>query len=667
MANLVMRNRFSKQFYDGKSWNTPSGEDYSDRKNKIQEEVDEAINYMKSIKLTTDIGELNVGFIKKLITAINSSLKNEKLLYENLGLSDYPKRININNIDQFESKMLEISDLVTKSFNPPDSDKIMFLSLLNNKDFLSQVVSETITQMSYTALGEGNRNKGKTIATNALSHAMKSGISLENRYSILKTMLEKDFNQYFMKYSQQYDLPNQIGENTNNLINKIITETLDNHFKNSGLMRIQNSQRMKKLNSKETEVKAFYKDLYRRFEKAFIKSGQEIATRRVQKYLGQSLILSEKIEDTPFGEEVLLNFYSIDSSIDPSGNKLGSKNLNLTYDSFLNNFVSFLQRQVDSFTASNPEYAAASKYINNSKIRGKIFNILKRAYSKGATDEEKISNFMQFSKSNVSGLFGEIAASISFSIGTNRAIISGGEKNKLGQKISTDVKLTIYNKKEGNSKSVKNIIGIQVKNYTSTNYVSLYGDTNVGFNNESLSRYIPRKDLRVLQFLIANANFINDKGMGSISKEDLQNFLYVHFPNFLRIIDLKEDVSEETTQNSFYYINNKIFPASYILALMLRKVKETLNKAKKNSIFIIEGDFPQYDSIDPEIVGHSYQNLSKTKQQPYAVKIGRDGKKVNAPAFAFIGPDGGTYPNEVGRNLLSNLKIRFKGITIKIF
>ena len=80
-----------------------------------------------------------------------------------------------------------------------------------------------------------------------------------------------------------------------NAFNKIITETLDNHFKNSGLMRIQNSQRMKKLNSRETEVKAFYKDLYRRFEKAFIQSGQEIATRRVQKYLGQSLILTEKI------------------------------------------------------------------------------------------------------------------------------------------------------------------------------------------------------------------------------------------------------------------------------------------------------------------------------------------------------------------------------------
>lgn len=667
MANLVMRNRFSKQFYDGKSWNTPSGEDYSDRRNKIQEEVDEAINYMKSIKLTTDVGELNAGFIKKLITAINSSLNKEKILYENLGLSSYPKRININNIDQFESKMLEINDLVTKNFNPPDSDKIMFLSLLNNKNFLSQVVSGTTTQMSYTVLGGGDRNKGKTIATNALSHAMKSGISLENRYSILKIMLEQDFNQYFIKYSQQYDLSNQIGTNTTRLINQIITETLDNHFRNSGLMRVQNSKRMKELNSKETKVKAFYKDLYRRFEKVFIKSGQEIATRRAQKYLGQSLVLSERIEDTPFGEEVLLKFFSINSSTGPSGNKLGNKNLNLTYDSFLNNFVSFLQRQVNSFTASNPEYVAASKYINNSKIREKIFNILKRAYSKGATDEEKISNFMQFSKSNVSGLFGEIAAAISFSIGTNRAIISGGEKNKLGQKISTDVKLTVYNKKEENSKSVKNIIGIQVKNYTSTNYVSLYGDTNVGFNNESLSRYIPRKDLKVLQFLVANTNFINDKGMGSISKEDLQNFLYIHFPNFSRIIDLKEDVSEETTQNSFYYINNKIFSASYILALMLRKVKETLNDAKKNSIFIIEGAFPQYDSIAPEIVGHSYQNLSKVRQQPYAEKIGRSGKKELAPAYAFVGPDGRTYPNEVSGNLLSNLKIKFKGITVKIF
>lgn len=667
MANIAMRNRFSKQFYDGKSWSTPPGEDYTDRKAKIQEEIDEAINYMRSVQVTTDQGELNVGFVKRLITAINKSLNRERILYESLNLSDYPKKVNINNVEQFEEKILKINNLVTQYFNPQDSDKIMFLSLLNDKNFLSQVVSATTTQLSYTTFGQGNRNIGKTTATKALSQAMKSGINLGSRYNDLREILLIDFNDYFIRYAKQYDLSEQIGTNTNKQINEIITETLKAHFENSGLMGIQNSQRMKKLNSREDDVKHFYKDLYRRFEKVFVKTGQEIAARRAKKYMSGALILSEKIEDTPYGENVLLTFYSNGAKIDSSGNKLGEQNFNLTYDNFLNNFINFLQKQVNSFVSGNPNYALASKYFNNGKNREKVFNILKRAYSNGTTDAEKISNFMQFSKSNVSGLFGEIGAAISFSIGSNRAIISGGEKNKLGQKISSDIKLTIYNKNQGNSKSTKNIIGIQVKNYTSSDYVSLYGNTDIGFNNESLSRYIPRKDLKILQFLAANMNFINEKGMGSLTREDLQNFLYIHFPSFLRVIDLKEDISENTTQNSFYYINNKIFSVSYILALMLKKVKETLNQAKKNKIFIIEGTFPKYDIIDPEIIGHNYINLSNTKQQPYAVKIGKSGKRELAPAYSFVGPDGGTYPNEVSGNLLSNLRLKFKGITVKIF
>ena len=65
-----------------------------------------------------------------------------------------------------------------------------------------------------------------------------------------------------------------------------------------------------------------------------------------------------------------------------------------------------------------------------------------------ATTEEKIRNFSQFSKSNISGLFGEIGAAFAFSVKSNEALITGDQKNKLGQKIATAMRLKVCTKKK---------------------------------------------------------------------------------------------------------------------------------------------------------------------------------------------------------------------------
>lgn len=656
MANLAVGQRFKYQFFDGKAFHTPKDLNYDERREKIGEEISDAIVYMNSLKPQ---GILDSAFIKRMVTSVNSSLKREAILYESVGLS-YPKMVNKNNILDTQDKINLLSQKLTQYFVGRSPGAFAFLSLLNDANFLSYISMKTVTAFSYTTFGEGDRNLGKTKATDSLSKAMRMGMKRIDASSQLRELVREDvltlLNEGLEKGSP--DFINEIDDEIEYQIQKLIEQTIKEHFEEQHVLTLKNSERAAKFRSKtgETEVKRFYKDLYRKFEQWFSRNlkNKKDPTGR---YLGGALVIGEKITETKYGAQILAKIYEKDPS---ARNGYGELRKDLDFDTFAAYFADFLIAEIGKYQGTDSD---AYKFIL--KERKKLVSVIKKAYSiKGATTEEKIRNFSQFSKSNISGLFGEIGAAFAFSVKGNEALITGDQKNKLGQKIATDVRLKVY-KKEGRKIIEKNIVGIQVKNYTSTDSFRLYDSTQLNFDGKTVERYITPKDLRVLRFLAVNHDIASEKYGYDYSVKDLENFLYCHFENFIRIDDLKEDPSKEVTQNSFYYINNKVYPASYFLLVFLKEALDIFENGKKKSVFEMIGSFQNYPTVPNEPNGNFFEKI-RVNEQPKAHKISvnSDGRMIYTSAWAFKMPDGNTYPKRIDDNLLSGLTIKFKGILV---
>ena len=656
VANLAVGQRFKYQFFDGKSFHTFKDLNYDERREKIGEEISDAIAYMNSLKPQ---GVLDSAFMKRMVTSVNSSLKREAVLYESVGLK-YPKMVNKNNILDVQDKINLLSQQLTQYFIGRNPGAFAFLSLLNDAGFLSYMSMKTVTTFSYTTFGKGDRNLGKTKATDALSKAMRMGMKRVDAASQLRGLVREDvlmlLNEGLERESP--DFIDEIDDEIESQIQMLIEQTIMEHFKGQHVLTIKNSERAAKFRSKtgETEVKRFYKDLYRKFEQWFSRNlkNKKDPTGR---YLGGALVIGEKITQTKYGTQILAEIYEKDLS---ARNGYGEIRKDLDFNTFAAYFADFLITEIGTYQGVDSD---AYKFIL--KERKKLISVIKKAYSiKGATTEEKIRNFSQFSKSNISGLFGEIGAAFAFSVGSNEALITGDQKNKLGQKIATDIRLKVY-KKEGRKIIEKNIVGIQVKNYTSTDSFRLYDSTQFNLDGKTVERYITSKDLRVLKFLAVNHDIASEKYGYNYSVKDLENFLYCHFENFIRIDDLKEDPSKEVTQNSFYYINNKVYPASYFLLVFLKEALDIFENGKKKSVFEMIGSFQNYPTVPNEPNGNFFEKI-RINEQPKANKISVNsgGKMIYTSAWAFKMPDGHTYPKRIDDNLLSGLTIKFKGILV---
>lgn len=656
VANLAVGQRFKYQFFDGKAFHTPEGLNYDDRREKIGEEISDAIAYMNSLKPQ---GILDSAFMKRMVQSVNKSLKREAILYESVGLA-YPKIVNKNNILDAQDKINLLSQKLTQYFVGRNPGAFAFLSLLNDADFLSYISMKTVTAFSYTTFGEGDRNLGKTKATDALSKAMRMGMTRFNAAEQLRELVKEDvltlLNEGLDKESSAF--VDEIDEEIEYRIQVIIENTIQQQFGGQHVLTMKNADRATRFRSKagEKEVKKFYKNLYREFELWFSRNLNNKKT-PTGRYLGGALVIGEKIYRTEYGTQVLAEISEKDFS---ARNGYGQIRKDLDFDTFAAYFADFLITEIGKYQGIDSD---AHKFIL--KERKKLISVIKKAYSiKGATVEEKLRNFSQFSKSNISGLFGEIGAAFAFSVGSNEALITGDQKNKLGQKIATDVRLKVY-KKEGRKVIEKNIVGIQVKNYTSTNSFRLYDSTQLSFDGKTVERYITPKDLRVLRFLAVNHDIASEKYGYNYSTKDLENFLYCHFENFIRIDDLKEDPSEEMTQNSFYYINNKVYPASYFLLVFLKEALDIFENGKKKSVFEVLGSFTNYPVVPNKPNGNFFERI-RVNEQPKAFKISTnsEGKMIYTSAWAFKMPDGNTYPKRIDDNLLSGMTIKFKGILV---
>ena len=665
IANLATRGKFKYQYYDGYAFIQSPEIDYTDRRGKIEKELKTAINYMNSLKLGDD-PVLNSEFINRMVQMTNRSLKNESILYEQININ-YPKQVNKNNITDFKAKSEKLSDEMTKFFVEREAGKFSFLKVLNDAAFLDLIVSKSTTTFTFTGYGNQNRLKGKKKATRGLSRAMSpaKNIKRSERYKPVRELVINDIIDMLNENADgnNKNLISTLDNETIKKVDAIIAQVIDSRFKKTGLMGIKTTKvRTEKLMniSNETLVKGFYKELYREFEKNFSRNLQK-GLQPKGTYLGGALVIGKKIQETPYGTQVLSEIYLPPEA--GSNDPYGEFNTNLAFDDFVEKFADFLINQIQIYGSSYNEPQAAT-FIK--KKRSQLIKVLRTAYSlKGYNDQDKLRNFSLFAKSNISGLLGEIGAAFAFSSGDNKAYITGGEKNKLGQKVATDIQLEVY-KKDGNKVVKTDLVGIQVKNYTSAKTVSLYQGTEIGLGNNLIERYISSNDLKVMKFLIANRELAKDKYGLNFSLEDLTQFLYVHFEQFIRINDLKSDIGEKTVANSFYYVNNRVVPASLLLAIFLEQAIELTINARKQKIFEINGSFPLYQETSEYEKGIDY-TIVNTPEQPKAYKKNRTtyGRLIYARARFFENSDNETYPSIISENLMGNMRVRFNGIKIK--
>jgi len=128
-----------------------------------------------------------------------------------------------------------------------------------------------------------------------------------------------------------------------------------------------------------------------------------------------------------------------------------------------------------------------------------------------------------FSKSGVSGLLGEMASVISLHVPDAKLtpVIVSSKHNKLKEKIAVDVNLYI-----AKGTKTEEVLGIQVKNYTSSNKtVRLYdGGEGIGLGETAMNNYLSTYDLKVFRFIVANMKIAKKLNV-QINKDDLLSFL----------------------------------------------------------------------------------------------------------------------------------------------
>jgi hypothetical protein len=675
------------QFYAGKATYLP---EYKERFNKIQNELisakkaySEIIN--KNNGVAANNGELNTNFLSGLKKEIAASLKEESILYNAVGLS--APTYDIDNIDSFlsESKQ-KISELTNHFVNTDNKGLFDFLAGLNDSRILNSLAG-FMTTLSFTKRGEGSRSKGKALLTGSVNRALGKRGSQYNRYKEIMEYIWNDFfaNDEVIELLESWNDENSIYKNitkesfvSSEPIFEIITNALDSQFgviSSKGLRSKNNSARSKSLNTStgETKIKRFYKKVWTDLCAQFNVNSADRLSKVQQKvgFLGGSLKLETNIRSSTYGEKVLMTLYQKEEGVEKA-------NKRITNGQVVKAFIEALE----SAYAAVPDYVDALDFIKqNTRL---LKNYILSSYglkekAAAANDNSAKSIFALFSKSSISGLLGEIGAAIAFRSSSSAllsydAIITGSEKDTSGKKIATDVKLEV--RKIGKNGRVYNpkILNIQVKNYTTQrNNIQLYSGTELSIGSMDLSRYTfkgSKNFTKVLNFLIANQEIMSYFGVNGFTKEELSEGFNLFIDTFLRSASQSlEGELSSITRNAFYYINNRIVPASYILATAYQQAWEL--KQQNKQLFSLEGIFPNVEHINMEDPTRNYLPID-TNLQPRARKGGVGYKKNKAGrnqhypirAYSFeLGSE--RFPREINENLVAGLKVKFKGITVK--
>lgn len=640
-------------FYDGRAF---SGRDqYRERKTEMEEELRTNYNLLKQIGVD-DNPTLSEKVLENLEISINESLQREKKFYGNKR--NVIKSFTPNDINGFitQSKEIEeqLSSILLQGKNIGDQGYTELLAEIGSEDFLNRITVRSAT-LSYQLAGGAKTVKGKKAQTkirevgkNKVQTALTKSLLTKKRDSnvleikknpSLHGVLDLLLQGYNRKMTTEIKKFLLNEEETTKILGQSLDSILLNLLSNNDLI----VDRQKKTGPRATFNEELSKSLFKKMAfqiKKVATEYQKETTGDIQQVFNNlaegnfikntnnnfSLKLNQMGEKGIYTQEMELVFYEKNVQ----GDLVRKENLDkrTVAEAFYNLFI------------NNLRSPAAKEWL--------IKNKAKFIKSLSASLNTKHQQYYAFNKSVISGIMGSINAILTFSMGTRKKVSETGfELNELGQQIGADLKV-------GSGAST---VGIQIKNLSSVkgDLISLYSDTSFSLDSGTASKYIDREVLDIIKFLLANEKLMSEKFGMNLDRSQIEKLLLNFLPQFLRVSRLDADLE---LPNSFYLLNGKIITASHVLAIAYQNAKEILQQAKNktaNQIVQIQGSKIDYTTIKDDAEVSKYARM-------------KDGQQKSAPnAPIAITVDGTTYPQDITKkNLLSGIRVNFKGIKIKI-
>lgn len=640
-------------FYDGRAF---SGRDqYRERKAEMEEELRTNYNLLKQIGVD-DNPTLSEKVLANLETSINESLQREKKFYghkRNVIKSFTPNDIN-GFITQSKEIEEQLSNILLQGKNIGDQGYTELLAEIGSEDFLNRITVRSAT-LSYQLTGGAKTVKGKKtqkkireIGKNKIQTALTKSLLTKKRGSnVLEIKKNPSLHGVLDLLLQGYDrkMTTEIKkfllneEETTKILGQSLDSILLNLLSNSGLI----VDRRKKTGPRATFNEGLSKSLFKKM--AF--QIKQVATKYQKETTGDIQQVFNNLAEGNFIKNANNNFSL-------KLNQMGKKGIytqEMEAVFYEKNIQGDLVKKenLDNRTIAEAFY---NILINNLKsVAGKdwlIKNKTKFIKSLSTSLNTKHQQYYAFNKSVISGIMGSINAILIFSMGTRKKVSETGfELNELGQQVGADLKV-------GSGAST---VGIQIKNLSSVkgDLIPLYSDTSFSLDSGTASKYIDREVLDIIRFLLANEKLMSEKFGMSLDRTQIEKLLLNFLPQFLRVSRLDADLE---LPNSFYLLNGKIITASHVLAVAYQNAKEVLQQAKNktiNQIVQIQGSKIDYVTIEDDAEVSKYAWMKDGQQKP----------APNAPIAITV--DGTIYPQDITKkNLLSDIRVNFKGIKIKI-
>lgn len=640
-------------FYDGRAFS--GREQYRERKTEMEEELRTNYNLLKQIGVD-DNPTLSEKVLVNLETAINESLQREKKFYgkkRNVIKSFTPNDIN-GFITQSKEIEEQLSSILLQGKNIGDQGYAELLAEIGSEDFLNRITVRSAT-LSYQLAGGAKTVKGKKAQTkirevgkNKVQTALTKSLLTKKRDSnvleikknpSLHGVLDLLLQGYNRKMTTEIKKFLLNEEETTKILGQSLDSILLNLLSNNDLI----VDRQKKTGPRATFNEGLSKSLFKKM--AF--QIKQVATEYQKETTGDIQQVFNNLAEGNFIKNANNNF---SLKLNQMGEKgIYTQEMEVVF--YEKNIQGDLVKKenLDNRTIAEAFY---NLLINNLRsVAGKdwlIKNKAKFIKSLSTSLNTKHQQYYAFNKSVISGIMGSINAILTFSMGTRKKVSETGfELNELGQQIGADLKV-------GSGAST---VGIQIKNLSSVkgDLISLYSDTSFSLDSGTASKYIDREILDIIKFLLANEKLMSEKFGMNLDRTQIEKLLLNFLPQFLRVSRLDADLE---LPNSFYLLNGKIITASHVLAIAYQNAKGVLQQAKNktiNQIVQIQGSKIDYITIedDAEISKYAWMKDGQQKCAP------------NAPIAITV--DGTTYPQDITKkNLLSNIRVNFKGIKIKI-
>lgn len=662
--NVTAGSATDLQYFYGKAFTDPR---FIYDKNYIVDTLNTQLKKISTSKNTN---------LKIQVGIVNEYLAKESIIYSKLKIS-HPTQLNYTETElvNFINEMKRVSKELTQKLTFPEdknnkSEGTLFdlLKLFNNIDFVHYIAGRT-TMLSFTKYGKvTNKDKSKSNAqsriegkdelTRIMSKMIYADASKSRKRDLTNALLpfvellKQDFKEGTVVVERQ--LAAELTE--------LIRKEADDWAKQ--LIPDRDKRRNPKFNYYSKKGEKIIKDGYKKIYRLILSQGKfKKLFNETNKYLGGALTLNESFQSQPYSESFM---YTV--LYDPKTRQRTSvwSDKEEGFKIVVNEFVEFLIKYTGNFTNTDVGASDRKGYLylkdNGDKIKKAIYDV----YS-----DHDPTSFAQFALPNISGLLGEIGASLALSQGfepflngkqdKNFSITNVGDtKNDLGFKIGSDINVTI----QGQS------VGFQIKNYTSKVAPTLY-EQEYRLNGDSIP-YLKAADNRLIRFLLVNYGLINlpenETGIhingGLNLKEAIEAFLTANYTSeFSRANDLHNDSNVKV---SFYWVNNEIIPFTQILAeqllVFLRNSKYTFSFDEYTfpELITINGD----DDIDGYVNAREPKDLDMIKK---SVNKNNTGGQSVGPNLVSLKIGKGLFlPKRISnKNLISDIVFKFNGIAIK--